>query len=173
MGKSKDLTEEQKGAIKALLENTKFSQRQVAARCGVSQASVCRIQEKIKLNQPSDAARKGKCGRKSLVSARGKRILRNIAMEYRRGSHGTIKQKFEEAGCDVSVATVRRNLYDLGFKCRRPIKKPKLTPSMIQKRLTWANAHKHLTVDDWRIVSCFKSYYFSFNLMNCPFTDML
>lgn len=153
MGRSTDLTEQQKGAIKALLENTELSQRQIAARCKVSQASVRRIQKKIKTNQSTDAARKGRCGRKPLVTARRKRILRNIAMEYRRGSHATIKKKFEDTGCHVSVATVRRNLYELGFKCRRPVKKPKLTPIMVQKRLTWANAHKHLTVDDWRTVS--------------------
>lgn len=155
MGQSKDLTNEQKSAITTLLENTEFSQRQIAARCGVSQASVRRINKKIKSNQSSDAAWKGRCGRKSLLTPRGKRILRNIAIEYRRGSHVSIKKKFEEAGCNVSVATVRRNLYDLGFKCRRPVKKPKLTPAMIQKRLTWANVHKHLTVDDWRIVHKF------------------
>lgn len=153
MGKLKDLSEQQKCAVSTLLKNTDLSQRQVAARCGVSQASVRRINQKMKLNQPSKAARKGKCGRKSLVTPRGKRMLRNLAEEFRRATHAVMKTKFEEAGCKVSVATVRRNLYDLGFKCRRPIKKPKLTPAMIQKRLEWANAHKHLTLDDWRIVS--------------------
>lgn len=94
-------------------------------------------------------------------------------MEYRRGSHVTIKKIFDDAGCNVSVATVRRNLYENGFKCHRLVKKPKLTPSMIQKRLTWANVHKHLAVDDWRIVSCFNCLNFSIYLMFCSITDML
>ncbi|CAK9801759.1 Transposable element Tcb2 transposase [Anthophora quadrimaculata] len=42
----------------------------------------------------------------------------------------------------------------MGFKCRRPIKKPKLTPSMVQKRLAWANLHKDMSLEDWQTV-CF------------------
>jgi Transposase. len=153
MGKAKDLSTEKKSAIIALLTNSKLSQRQIGTACEVSQAPVRRINQKLKLNQPTDVARKGRCGRKSVVTPRGKRILQKIAIGNRRATHATIKQKLEDAGCSVSVATVRRNLYDLGFKCRRPVKKPRLTPAMVQKRWTWANAHKHLTVDDWRIVS--------------------
>lgn len=115
-----------------------------------------RLSQKLKANEPTESARKSRCGRKRVVTPRGSRVLYKIAREFRRASHANVKKKFEEAGCSVSVRTVRRKLYELGFKCRRPIKKPRLTPAMIKKRLSWANAHKHLTVDDWRIVSPLK-----------------
>lgn len=175
MGKSKDLTKEKKAAIEVLLTNTKYSQRNIASRCGVSQSSVRRINQKLKTNRPTDSDRKGRCGRKKMITPRGKRILRNIVLEYRRGSANTIRKKFQEAGCTASISTVRRNLYDMGFKCRRPIKKPRLTPAMIQKRLAWANVHKHLTIDDWHIVSWFKLanffFYLFFPLLQTCFSD--
>lgn len=153
MGKAKDLSVEQKATVTALLKNTELSQRQIAIKSGVSQTSVNRLRQKLCSREPIEAARIGRCGRKSLVTSRGKRILRNIVMEHRRATNSVIKQKFEKAGCSVSTRTVLRNLYDLGFKCRRPVKKPRLTPAMVKKRLEWAYAHKHLTVEDWRIVS--------------------
>lgn len=79
--------------------------------------------------------------------------MRNLAVEHRRATHCEIKNKLQEAGYTVSVATVRRNLYSMGFKCRRLVKKSKLTPAMVKKRLTWANLHQDFSVDDWQIVS--------------------
>lgn len=153
MGKCKDLSVEEKSSVMALIKNTEYSQRDIARKCGVSQSSVRRLLKKIQANEPVDTARKGHCGRKSIITARGQRLLRNLAVENRRSTHSDIKNKMQEAGYTVSVATVRRNLYQLGFKCRRPVKKPKLTPAMVKKRLAWANLHKGLSVDDWQIVS--------------------
>lgn len=162
MGHSKDLTIEKKSYISALISNTKLSQRQIAAKTGVSRASVRRLIQKLKTNESYNAARKGKCGRKRLVTPRGKRALRNIAVEFRRATQSEIKNKLAETGVNVSIHTVRRNLYDMGFKCRRPAKKPRLTPAMVKKRYGWACTHKHLTVEDWRIVRRFKSFDFLF-----------
>lgn len=153
MGKRKDLSLEEKSSVIALLRNTQYSQRDIANQCGVSQSSVRRLSQKLQANQTIGSVRRGRCGRKSIVTPRGQRFLRNIAVEHRRATHCEIKNKFVEAGYTVSVATVRRNLYSMGFKCRRPVKKPKLTPAMVKKRLTWANLHKNLSVDDWQIVS--------------------
>ncbi|CAK9806271.1 Transposable element Tcb2 transposase [Anthophora plagiata] len=65
-----------------------------------------------------------------------------------------LRKRFQEAGFSGSVAIVRRNLYSMCFKCRRPIKKPKLIPSMVQKRLAWVNLHKDMSLEDWQTV-CF------------------
>lgn len=152
MGKAKDLTSEKKSYISALISNTELSQRQIAAKAGVSRTSVRRLIQKLKSNESYDAARKGHCGRKCLVTPRGKRSLRNIAKEFRRATQSDLKNKLAEAGVNVSLHTVRRNLYNMGFKCRRPVRKPRLTPAMVKKRYEWACAHKHLTAEDWRIV---------------------
>lgn len=153
MGKCEDLTKEKIVAVNTLLKNTELSQRQIAIKCGVSQSSVRRIKEKMAKEGVFEASRRGRCGKKPIVTPRGKRILRNLAKEFRRASHSELQKKFQEAGVSVSTCTLRRNLYELGFKCRRPVRKPRLTPAMVKKRLQWAYAHKHLTVEDWRIVS--------------------
>lgn len=162
MGRAKDLTGEQKSYITAVLHNTDLSQREIAAKCKVSQASVNRLARKLKANQHTNNHRKGRCGRKKIITPRGKRFLRDIVVDNRRATNKDIKNKFEEAGYKVSERTIRRNLYELGFKCRRPVKKPRLTPAMVKKRLEWANSYRHLTVDDWLRVR-------NRNILICPF----
>ncbi|CAK9809101.1 hypothetical protein ANTQUA_LOCUS5882 [Anthophora quadrimaculata] len=154
MGKPKDLSTEQKSSVIAFICNTEYSQREIARKCGESQFSVKHLSKKVHMNQPVVAARAGNCGRKPLVNPRGQRFLRNLAMQNRRASHSDIRKRFQEAGFSGSVATVRRNLYSMGFKYRTPIKKPKLTPSMVQKRLAWANLHTDMSLEDWQTV-CF------------------
>ena len=63
-----------------------------------------------------------------------------------------LKTALETSGVKVSVATLRRRSYEQGFKCRRPLQKPKLTPAMIHKRHMWAKEHAHFTQDDWNNV---------------------
>ncbi|XP_072377882.1 zinc finger MYM-type protein 1-like [Diabrotica undecimpunctata] len=46
----------------------------------------------------------------------------------------------------------------MSFKCRRPVKKPKLIPQMLKKRLAWAKIHKDWSIDDWRKV-CYCEYF--------------
>ncbi|CAK9810828.1 Transposable element Tc1 transposase [Anthophora plagiata] len=96
-----------------------------------SQRNIARkcLSKKVQMNQPVTAARAGNCGRKL-----------------------DLRKRFQETGFSGSVATVRRNLYSMGFKYRRPIKKLKLTPTMAQKRLTWANLHKDMSLEDWQTV---------------------
>lgn len=115
-----------------------------------------RIAQKLKAKLQMDASRKGRCEQKRIVTPRAKRVLRKIVVESRRGSCADVQKKFAEAGCNVSRRTVRRNLYELGFKCRRPIKKPRLTPCMIKKRLNWANLHRNLKLEQWqRVIEIF------------------
>lgn len=45
-----------KSSIKVLLENTDLSQFQIAHRCEISQAYVCRINSKVKSNESTDVA---------------------------------------------------------------------------------------------------------------------
>ena len=44
-------------------------------------------------------------------------------------------------GVQACPATVRRRLAEKGFRACRPVKRPKLTPAMMIKRLAWAKAH--------------------------------
>ena len=52
----------------------------------------------------------------------------------------------------VTAETIRRRLADCGLKSYICRKKPFLSPEKKKKRLAWAEAHKHWTVDDWKAV---------------------
>lgn len=153
MGKCKDLSPQKITQITTLLKHTSHSQRQIAKLTEVSQASVRRINAKLATAQPTKPQRKGRCGKKKLVTPRGQRCLRNIVLENRKASYSDIKKHFEKSGYNVSERTVRRNLFDMGFRSRRPVKKPKLTDTMVKKRYAWASSYKHFTLDNWKMVS--------------------
>lgn len=153
MGKAKDLSVATIEHITALLKHSTHSQRVIAKLCNVSQTSVRRISSKVKSAQSTGPQRKGRSGRKKVITPRGQRYLKNLVLENRRMPHKEILQKFNESGCSVSHYTMRKSLYQMGFKSRRPVKKPRLTERMVKARLDWANTYKNFTLDDWNMVS--------------------
>ena len=53
----------------------------------------------------------------------------------------------------VSTRTVQRRLFtEFGLKSHKPARKPRLTEGMKKKRLSFAKAHAHWTVDMWKKV---------------------
>ena len=62
------------------------------------------------------------------------------------------KSVLKDQGINISLGSLRRRSYKLGFKCRKPPKKPKLTTEMIKKRLAWAKKHSSFSRDDWNKV---------------------
>lgn len=153
MGRCKDLSEEKIAGIKALLQHSDHSQRQIAALCGISQASVKRVAQKLKDGAPTKPQRAGRCGRNKKVTPRAERKLIRIVKENRWATTGEVRQMLEASGCNISHRTVRRSLYELDFKSRRPVKKPRLTPKMIEARQRWAHSYRNFTEDDWNMVS--------------------
>lgn len=153
MGKAKDLSVAKIEEITALLKYFTHSQRDIAKLCKVSQTSVRRISTKVRRAQPTGPQRKGRSGRKKAITPRGQRYLKSLVLENRRMPHKDILQKFRESGCLVSQYTMRKSLYEMGFKSRRPVKKPRLTERMVKARLEWAKYYSQFTLDDWNKVS--------------------
>lgn len=158
MGKSKDLSEAKIAEVETLLRHSSRSQRDIASLCRVSQASVQRISKKIHSAQPTEPQRKGRSGRKKAVTKRGQRFLRNLVLENRSITYKQMQEKFQQSGPSVCERTIRRNLHEMGFRSRRPVKKPKLTEKMMKARLEWANSYKNFTLDQWNMVSTQKSH---------------
>ena len=52
----------------------------------------------------------------------------------------------------VTAETIRKRLADCGLKAYIRRKKPFLSPEKKKKRLEWAEAHKHWTVENWKSV---------------------
>ena len=61
--------------------------------------------------------------------------------------------QLQKRGCKVSARTVQRRLFtEFGLKSRIPARKPLLTENMKKKRLSFAKAHAHWTIDMWKKV---------------------
>jgi len=152
MGKSKDITPRKSAKVAILLHETGHTQRRIAEILNVSQATVKRINSKLRAGLELESVRKGRCGRKRITSARDDRQIKKVIEKNRKMPARKLKTVLEEQGVNVSLNTLRRRSYEQGFKCRRPLKKPKLTPAMIKKRLTWAKNHSAFSQDDWNKV---------------------
>jgi transposase len=153
MGKSKDVNSEKISEISALLEHSNHSQRKIAFLTSVNVMTVNRIKAKLDRKIPLGSQRTGKCGRKRITTPRDERKIRDICLGNRRKCTKELTKIVNDAGINISGRTTRRRLVEMGFKCCRPAKKPKLTPVMKFKRLAWAKQHRHLTVEDWENVN--------------------
>lgn len=149
MGKTSDLSPRKVGVTKTLLEEKKYSQREIAKRLQISQKSVSRISQALKNGHDYSPARQGKCGRKSKVTPRTQRKLVQMAKYNRRATSQDLKKSLEKYGVDVCTSTVRRKLINAGLPARRPRKKAKITPAMAKKRLNWAHEVKTRFGNDW------------------------
>lgn len=149
MGKCADLTPRKKAQISTMLRHCQYTQRQIADLCDVSQSSVRNIKQKVDAEIPIKEDRVGKCGRKRITTPRTEREIRRITLENRRKPRLVIKKILNDNGVQISERTLRRRFVEMGLKCCRPLKKPKLTPAMKAKRLAWAKEHRHWTQEDW------------------------
>lgn len=166
MGRKSDLSAEKKSRICALLETGKFSQREIARKEAVSHQSVLRIAKRIKENIPSTSTSRQNCRRKRKTTIRDDRQIVKLAKENRFMSLKSIHRNVRGQGLNISERTVRRRLYEGGLKCRRPVRKPKLTERMKKARYNFAKQYRDYTVDDWKKVNininfCIHGYCFS------------
>lgn len=159
MVKGKDLSPRKRGQIEVLLHNSSLKQNEIAAKMNVSPQVVSNIYKKIKNNQTLSPKRTGRCGRKKVSSARDDRKLINISLQNRKLTSTKLRQLWQQSGIEASSRTVRRRLFEAGLKACRPLKKPKLTKAMIDKRLAWAKTYESWTSDDWSKVNNITMYW--------------
>lgn len=152
MGKHTDITPRKSAKVAALLQNSDHTQRRIGEILNVSQSTVRRISDKLKAGLELEGRRKGRCGRKRMTSTRDDRKIKKIIEQNRKMPARKLTTLLQEHGVKVSLNTFRRRSYEQGFKCRRPLKKPKLSPAMIKKRLAWAKLYANYTQDDWNRV---------------------
>lgn len=166
MGRKRDLSAEKKSRICALLQIGMLSQREIARIEEVSHQSVMRIAQRMKENIPSTSTSRQNCRRKRKTTIRDDRQIVKLAKENRFMPLKSIHRNVRGLGLNISERTVRRRLYESGLKCRRPVKKPKLTERMKKARYNFAKQYRDYTVDDWKKVNIntkfrIHVYYFS------------
>lgn len=161
MGKASDISGKKAFQIETLLDHSDYSQRKIAGLAGVSQSTVRNIKRKLQENSTLSPKRFGRCGRKRITTSRGDRKIQQITLENRRRSQKVIKELIQESGVKISCMTLRRRWKEMGFSCRRPLKKPKLTSSMKMKRLVFARKYADWTEEDWE-----KVFWFTFHTIH-------
>ncbi|CAK9826630.1 Transposable element Tc1 transposase [Anthophora retusa] len=149
MGKRQDIISEKRAYICGLLKSGNLSQRQIAKNVNVSHQTVMRIAKCMKENVPQFSNKRSSCHGKRKTTPRTDRKIIKTALENRYATTRVLVQRLKNDGVDISERTFRRRLYEVNIRCRRPVKKPKLTPKMRKSRLEWAKAHSNLSIADW------------------------
>lgn len=152
MGKAADLSPAKIREVSTLLNLGTYTQRKIAALANISQSTVRNISKKLNENESLSPNRVGKCGRKRITTPRTERKIQQITLQNRRKPEHTIRKLLEDSGIALSRMTLRRRWMEMGFCCRRPVKKPKLTPVMMKKRLAFARKYANWTEKDWEKV---------------------
>ena len=152
MGKASDVSPLKLAKVAVLLQETNHSQRNIAKIVKASQATVRRINSKLKMGVKLEAQRTGCCGRKRITSARDDRKIKKVIEHNRKMPAIKLKSVLKDQGINISLGSLRKRSYELGSKCRKPLKKPKLTTAMIKKCLAWGKKYSSFSQDDWNKV---------------------
>lgn len=122
-------------------------QAKVAIKYGINQSTVSRaVKHAEERGHTKDLP---KPGRPRKIDAKTQRVL---GRTLRSGAAETAVELHRDILPTVSTETIRHSLRKLGLDAHKKIKKPMLTYQHKRRRLAWAKAHEHWTVDDWRQV---------------------
>lgn len=123
--------------IEALLEHiySNYSQREIAAKCKVSQSMVRNL--KKKLQNGTQFSGEGS-DRKRITTRREDRKIMKIAEKMRKQSLNKIRQAVLDSNIKISQRTLRRRLKTAGLTAHTQTKKQKLTEAIQVKRKSWA-----------------------------------
>ena len=147
MGKKTSILTENRVQINLLSEEG-YSERQISIRLGVSKTTV--HQAIAKFQEYSIYTDRKRSGRPLKTSSRDDHIIKKIAVRSPLSSSTKIRQELLQAGVNISRSTVSRRLnMNFGLKACKPARKPRLTPMMKKKRLSFAKAHRSWTSEDW------------------------
>ena len=125
---------------------------EIAAKVGCDQSNVGKIIKKYEKKLTfKDLPRSG---RPKKTSPREDRNMKFNSLKDRRltGKALALKLVPNFTKNQVSVATVKRRLQDVGLNGRVARKKPWLTKANIKRRFEWAKAHRDWTPEQWRRV---------------------
>jgi len=145
MTKEHELTDVQKGAILALIPL--YTHAEIGARLGIPRTTITSFVSRTKERESIDNLPRP--GRPRILSDTAVRYLvRNAESQTR----VPLKALRNLSNIEASEQTIRRRLHEEGIRKWRAVKRPLLTAEHAKRRLAWAKAHHHWTVDDWRRV---------------------
>lgn len=110
MGKCKDINNEKKSGIIALLKTGTLSFREIARREKVSHQSVMRISKSLDENQGQSSNKRQNCRAQRKTTPRTDRRIVLKAIENRFASLNSFHQELQGEGIEISPMTLRGRL---------------------------------------------------------------
>ncbi|GBN02497.1 hypothetical protein AVEN_185897-1 [Araneus ventricosus] len=146
MGKSRDLTDIEKGMIIGYrARGGGISETAAFVKC--SRSVVVNVYNNCK-NQEDAQSRRANYGAPRAINDRGERRLRRLVKSNRRATVDTLTaQMNQQCTRRLSRTTVQRTLLRIGLRSRRLISEPVLTSVHCKKRRAFALQHKHWTLE--------------------------
>ena len=125
--------------------------QRVAAAFGTHYTTIYRLQNRFNAtNATRDLPRSGRP--RVTTRAQDRLIVRQNRVDPFHTAAETARNIVGRTGFAVSSRTVRRRLYASGLRCRRPCRRPILTPQHRRDRLHWAQARVNWRNRQWRRV---------------------
>lgn len=131
------------------MRNAGMSLRQIGTQIGRHHSIISKLLKKYRAtNEVKDLPRPGR-PRKTTV--REDRALLRLVRRRSFDSSSRLRQEWLP-GRPISNRTVRNRLKAAGYRARRPIKRPRLSPAHKAARLAWCNDRLHWNIASWRKV---------------------
>ena len=150
MGKKSSLTEVQRAQI-ITLRGEGYTERQISSKLKFSKTAVHNAIKKYRLD--GVLCDRDRCGRPRKTTVRDDNAMRRVVLRSPMSSCKKVKSVLQSKGTNISISTVSRRLSkEFKLPSRKPAKKPRLTETMMKKRLDFALRHQHWTVSQWQKV---------------------
>ncbi|CAF4700528.1 unnamed protein product [Rotaria magnacalcarata] len=150
-----------------------FSYENIRNQLGVSNDCISNIAKKDKFKLPLEN-RPGQ-GRKKLTTFKEDRYLLNLMKKDRQKSSRQLATDWNSShGKSISARTVRRRLFNAGYKSYTVKPKPYRKPSHCSARLKFAKQCSDWNFSDWKtVLFSDESHFEVFNRKNKPFVRRL
>ena len=145
MPKKHELTDAQKMEIVALEPH--FSHAEIGEQLQLDRSTITKFIERYKnRNSIENLSRPGRPRKTSKSEDRW------LIQKAESQTKVPFKELKNIVNIDVSKRTLQRRLCQVGIRKWRAVTRVVLTKEHAKKRLAWAHAHEHFTVEDWRKV---------------------
>jgi Transposase len=145
MAKGNELTDFQKGEILAL--KGLMSQQKISVRLDIPRTTIDSFITRAETRNSIENIPRPGAPRKTSKSD-DHYIVRTAECNMRI----PLKELRADTISNISEQTLRRRLRETGIRKWRAVNRTLLTKTQAKRRLIWARAHHHWTVDDWRKV---------------------
>ena len=133
--------------------NEGLNQRCIANQLLLSQSAVARIILRYNKTKQFHLVRKGRYGRRRLLSLKTEHYLARESQKNPRASARQIQRTVAGEAAAVSINTIKRALVRSGRLAFRPVKSPSWTEKQMKFRLEWALKYRNWSVYHWKHVS--------------------